>query len=452
MVLVAISPLAMRSGGAAADERTYTVAKVFVQVGSSAILPVKTLRGGARYGVVEAQGPDEFGTRDKKLGQRVVQDDIEVTFQWPNAAFIQMLDAFLDGQRTTFDVVTTDFNGTPTLTSRAVDAQVLSVTFGAFDASSKDACNVTVVLRPGSYAPVTPSSTKIPASTDRNDCLRANFQVLVDGQTIQAVTLDSVQLQGDFIRGENRPGFDHPNIRITTSIPRGLELEKWFSATIGSSASPTPQAERTFSLVLRPPTLAPPAVLQMDATGVGIVARRHAVGSKGFAVEEFEMYVERWNRKGHLPPGTVTTTTLGLSPVPPAGEKRELAAAGTFVATTPTGPLSGTGAVCMVGGESLFVIQLTGEGGVGLITGNNTRLRPGSYPIAVEGSSTITVGFSRSGTSANSFSATGGTLTITKAGKTFSGSLTIVADGIDQSGETKGAKLTATFTDLPAHC
>ena len=453
MVLVAISPLALRSGSAVAPDRAYVATTVFIQVGASGIQPLKTVEGGARSGEVELQPADANGVRSKQLRSRIVQEDLSISFDGPSTALDELLDAFLDGRRTSVDILTSNIAGNTV--SRALNAQVMSVTVYPLDASSKDHCKLSVLLRPESYLKVSTSTTPVPAATSRRGCVPADFDVLLDGQSIAATTLDTLVMRGDYIRGEARPGFDHPNIHVTTSIKNGLELEKWYAATVGSGSLTAAQAKRTLSVRLLPPTLQLPATLELDASGVGIVASRHSVNKAGLGIVEYELYVESWNRKGRVAPGAVTTSMLGAGPVaPPVGASGERAlAAGTFAAQLPTGPFSGTGSVCMVGGENSFILVLDGGTNNALVTGNGLVLKPGTYPIAVEGTTTITAGFTRGGEgTASSFSATSGTLTITKAGKTISGSLRIVADGISAAGQSSGAEITATFTDLPRHC
>lgn len=432
----------------------------YVEVGSSGLQRIERMTVSYTSGVVTTFR-DANGVVHKKLAPDGVAEDIVLTFDQVNAALIGLIDAFLDVRPVTVELIATDqmTSKSPRLGIRATGAVVRAITFTA--PAWKSRCSFRVTLRPQTVQrSTTHQATTLPPSANPN-CGGDGVLLTLNSVALPTDRLDSLEFRlapGSF--GTEEPDF--PNVRIhskcVTSTGCKGALEQWHTNQfLGPDV--WNETQRSLSVVFALPTK--PAALQLDATGVGMVARRLRVDRDSVGTTEFDLYVEKWNRLGRVPnpsagPGTPpsgggapppapSAPAASVDPDPPGGT-------GTFRMNLPTKVVRGTGSLCSIpGNESTFIIQLNGADGVGIFAATGLRPRVGTFPVAADGDGVVRMAFTQSGTVV-AYAAKSGTFTFAKIGDRVSGTFRVVADVTDASNEPKEASIGGAFTDLPTTC
>lgn len=289
----------------------------------------------------------------------------------------------------------------------------------------------------------------------------SSVRLSLDGVRLPGAAVDSVELRGNWIKGEAGTGFTHPDLRVSTSVLASSadSLAAWYDreTAVGRSR----QKERSLSVEFESAAglLAP---LRLEARGVGMVAIRSPLNTGRLGVLEAELYVEEWDRAGRIPnpaPAPLGPPLSSNDPPATSGAPGENAGSspsdgkGSFRVNLPTAAFTGTGSMCTVAGNtSAFIIQLDGPGGVGIIGATGVRLGVGTFAVAAEGDGNVHLVFSQSGEVAIAYTAKSGTFSFTKLGDRVSGSFRVVADVTDSSNEAKETRITGSFTNIPTSC
>lgn len=159
-----------------------------------------------------------------------------------------------------------DFNSVPTAVTSYPAATLTEVRFPKLDGSSKEAAYVTLVIAPGSSTPGT-WTLGSKAAAKRKEALSSNYRLqsgnLPGGRvaSIEGLTIKR-SLQG------NAPEFS--NLILEVSAADEAPWKAWRDSFLAQGQS-SDADEKSFTLELLPPNLAPPALLTLQFSHVGML-------------------------------------------------------------------------------------------------------------------------------------------------------------------------------------
>ncbi len=417
---------------------------------------VGSLSGGQGVGRVSLEPVRADGVVPKHLGAALAYQPIVLEFQQTGVVLDRLIDALRSGTPLDFSLVFADANYTELHVRRVTQARVVAIAASITDPLSTGNCSFRVELDVTQSADSPGTGRKVGFPPARQQCSSGRFSLSVNGVVVPAVGIDSLVLRRtwtDPAGGSRDAGSDSrldiPNLRITVPVRSDAVLSAWYDDFVLQGHN-TNLNERTLSIQFLAPTLLPPALLTLTASGVGVVSAHQVFTTAGTGAftTGYELYVEEWARQGQAVTSGLGAVGLPSAspppPDPPAG--LPVSTGGAFSLSLPSGVQRGRHAeFCSFAQTGTLLINFAEGDLLGAIIGEHVERGVRSHAVTVKGGGGVEIAMMRT-EHGEAYPATAGTLTISSwTDALLVGTFRYTGSSNDADGVTREHAVTGSF-------